>query len=57
MARLDCDASHLKQVMINYEDKDKMLQDNAEDLADLFCELTSRLFLNSPLSRFYQLGE
>jgi hypothetical protein len=57
VARVDCDCTHLRQVMINYEEKDKMLQDNADDLADLFCELTRRLFFNCPLSRLYQLGE
>lgn len=34
-----------------------MLLDNINDLADLFCELTKRLFFNCPLTRLYQLGE
>jgi hypothetical protein len=54
---LDCDPTHLRQIYINYEEKDKIIQDNKEDIADLFCELTKRVFFNCPLSRLYMLGE
>lgn len=31
--------------------------DNVEDLAELFCQLSRKIFINCPLTRFYQTGD
>ena len=53
---LECDVSHLRQIYKNYEEKDKLTKDSIKDIADVFCELSRRSFVNCPLSRFYQTG-